>query len=45
MGLDVQGEGPFYIVEAPMTSEVVVCPALQLRIVAAGNFGARLPGV
>ena len=39
MGLDVQGEGPFYIVEAPMTSEIVTCPALQLRIVAAGNFG------
>jgi len=39
MGMDAEGEGPFYIVEAPMTSEVVACPAERLRIVAAGNFG------
>ena len=39
MGRDVDDEGPFYIVEAPMTSESVACPAARLRIVAAGNFG------
>jgi MoxR-like ATPase len=39
MGMDVDNEGPFYIVEAPMTSEIVACPAARLRIVAAGNFG------
>ena len=40
MGIDVaEGQGPFYIVEAPMTSEIVACPAAHLRIVAAGNFG------
>ena len=38
-GLDVTGPGPFYVVETPMTSEVVWCPARHLRIVAAGNFG------
>jgi MoxR-like ATPase len=39
MGMDTKGEGPFYIVEAPMTSEIIACPAAHLRIVAAGNFG------
>lgn len=39
MGLSVVGEGPFYLVEAPMTSEIVCCPARHLRLVAAGNFG------
>ncbi len=39
MGMDAEGDGPFYIVEAPMTSEIVACPAARLRIVAAGNFG------
>jgi MoxR-like ATPase len=39
MGMDTEGEGPFYIVEAPMTSEIITCPAANLRIVAAGNFG------
>lgn len=39
MGMDVDDEGPFYIVEAPMTSEIVTCPTARLRIVAAGNFG------
>jgi len=39
MGLAVDGDGPFYMIEAPMTSEIVVCPAAHLRIVAAGNFG------
>jgi MoxR-like ATPase len=39
MGINPGCEGPFYIVEAPMTSEIVACPASRLRIVAAGNFG------
>jgi hypothetical protein len=39
MGLEVKGEGPFYLVETPLTSEIVVCPVEHLRIVAAGNFG------
>ena len=39
MGLDVLGEGLFYVVEVPMTSELVFCPRAHLRIVAAGNFG------
>ena len=39
MGMDTRGEGPFYMVETPMTSEIITCPAEHLRIVAAGNFG------
>jgi MoxR-like ATPase len=39
MGMDIDGEGPFYIIETPMTSEIVACPSQHLRIVAAGNFG------
>jgi hypothetical protein len=39
MGMQLRGDGPFYIIETPMTSEVVACPVRQLRIVAAGNFG------
>ena len=39
MGIVVEGKGPFYVVEAPMTSEIVFCPAANLRVVAAGNFG------
>ena len=38
-GLAVTGPGPFYVLEVPMTSEVVWCPAAHLRVVAAGNFG------
>ena len=38
-GLDLPGAGPFYLIEAPMTTEIVACPAAHLRIVAAGNFG------
>jgi MoxR-like ATPase len=38
-GVPVTGGGPFYVVEVPMTSEVIWCPAVHLRIVAAGNFG------
>jgi len=39
MGLDVLGDGLFYVVEVPMTSELVFCPSAHLRVVAAGNFG------
>ncbi len=39
MGLPVRSDGPFYLVETPMTSEIVACPVQHLRIVAAGNFG------
>ncbi len=39
MGVVLEGTGPFYVVEAPMTSEIVACPVENLRIVAAGNFG------
>jgi hypothetical protein len=39
MGMVMGSEGTYYIVETPLTSEVVACPAPQLRIVAAGNFG------
>jgi MoxR-like ATPase len=39
MGLDVSGSGPFYVIEAPLTSEIVFCPVHHLRIAAAGNFG------
>jgi len=38
-GLAVAGDGPFYVLEVPMTSEVVWCPTAHLRFVAAGNFG------
>ncbi len=38
-GLPVIGDGPFYAIEVPMTSEAVCCPSAHLRIVAAGNFG------
>ena len=38
-GVPVTGDGPFYVVEVPMTSEVVWCPCAQLRFIAAGNFG------
>jgi len=33
------GDGPFYVIEVPMTSGIIWCPAQHLRIVAAGNFG------
>jgi hypothetical protein len=39
-GLAVEGEGPFYVTEVPMTSEVVWAPVANLRFVAAGNLGA-----
>jgi MoxR-like ATPase len=37
--LKVDGQGQFYVVEVPMTSEIVWCPTAHLRIVGAGNFG------
>ena len=39
MGFPVVGDYLFYMVETPMTSETVCCPAQHLRIVTAGNFG------
>lgn len=39
MGLQMDGAGPFYLIEIPLTSEIVGCPAAHLCIVAAGNFG------
>jgi MoxR-like ATPase len=39
MGLSLVGDGKYYLVEVPMTSERVACPVSNLRIVAAGNFG------
>ncbi len=39
MGLEVEGDGPFYVLEVPMTSEIVWCPTAHMRIVGAGNFG------
>jgi nitric oxide reductase NorQ protein len=39
MGLPVRSDGPFYLVETPLTSEILACPVQHLRIVAAGNFG------
>jgi len=38
-GIAVEGDGPFYLVEVPMTSEIVWAPVENLRIVGAGNFG------
>jgi MoxR-like ATPase len=38
-GLEVSGDGPYYVIEVPLTAEVVACPTAQLLIVAAGNFG------
>ena len=39
MRIAVEGAGPFYMVEVPMTSEIVWCPAAHLRIIGSGNFG------
>lgn len=39
MGLNINGNGPYYAIEVPLTSEVVCCPTAHLRIVAAGNLG------
>lgn len=39
MGLPVAGDGPYYVIETPITSEIAWCPVQHLRIVAAGNFG------
>jgi MoxR-like ATPase len=39
MGLGVQDNDLYYVIEVPMTSEIVSCPVRNLRFVAAGNFG------
>jgi MoxR-like ATPase len=39
-GLDVNGDGPFYVVRVPQdNSKVFICPCDHLLIVAAANFG------
>ncbi|MBI9044600.1 MAG: MoxR family ATPase [Anaerolineaceae bacterium] len=39
MGLDIDDDDYYFVVEVPMTSELVWCPVQHLRFVAAGNFG------
>ncbi|MBI9046991.1 MAG: AAA family ATPase [Anaerolineaceae bacterium] len=39
MQLPVQDDEAYYVVEVPMTSELIWCPVQHLRFVAAGNFG------
>jgi nitric oxide reductase NorQ protein len=39
MGLPVLKDGVYYVLEVPLTSEIVFCPVQHLRIIAAGNFG------
>jgi MoxR-like ATPase len=39
MGLDTHILEDSFVMEIPMTSEIVYCPASRLRFVAAGNFG------
>jgi nitric oxide reductase NorQ protein len=39
MRIPVEGVGPFYVIEVPMTSEIVWCPTAHLRIIGSGNFG------
>lgn len=45
MGISIDDEAakeaPFYLLEVPMTSEKVYCPASNLQIIAAGNFGRQ----
>jgi MoxR-like ATPase len=38
-GLAVAGSAHYYVVEVPLTSEVVWCPVEHLRVIGAGNFG------
>jgi MoxR-like ATPase len=40
-GVKAEGDGPFYVIEVPLTSEVVWAPVANLRIVGAGNFGSE----
>lgn len=39
-GLTAPAGGQAYLLEAPLTSEVVWCPVNHLRVIGAGNFGA-----
>lgn len=39
LGMDVEDRLDFYVMEIPMTSEILACPAENLQIVVAGNFG------
>jgi MoxR-like ATPase len=39
LGMDVEDRRDFYVLEIPMTSEILACPADNLQIVVAGNFG------
>jgi MoxR-like ATPase len=39
MGMEVEEAGEFYVIEIPITAEVVSCPTAHLRFIAAGNFG------
>jgi MoxR-like ATPase len=38
-GIEVDGSRDFYMLEIPMTSEILICPAANLQFVIAGNFG------
>jgi hypothetical protein len=38
-GLAISGSKRCYVLEVPMTSEVVWCPVAHLRVIGAGNFG------
>jgi midasin (ATPase involved in ribosome maturation) len=40
-GVEVEGDGPFYVTEVPMMSETVWAPADSLRFIGAGNWGAE----
>jgi MoxR-like ATPase len=39
LGIEVDQRRNFYVLEIPMTSEVLACPAENLQIIIAGNFG------
>jgi MoxR-like ATPase len=39
MGMDLEEAGEYYVIEIPMTAEIVSCPTAHLRFIAAGNFG------
>ena len=39
LGIEVDDNRDFYVLEIPMTSEILICPAVNLQFVIAGNFG------
>jgi MoxR-like ATPase len=39
MGMEIASSGEYYVLEVPLTSEVVACPSAHLGFVVAGNFG------